>query len=434
MLDCLFLEGGGMAGKDILIMSRKEARRLYVLRKVLDGEVKQVDAAGMLSMSTRQVRRIVERIRNEGDEGVIHKLRGEESNRKTADKVKDKIIRLYRKKYEGFGPTLATEKLHELDGVTISDETLRLWLIESGDWKKARKRICHRRWRERKAHQGEMVQLDGSHHDWFEGRGPKCVLMGYIDDATGEVLARFYEYEGTTPAMDSFMRYTQKYGLPLSVYLDRHTTYKSPKKESPEDDKESLSQFERAMEELGVKVIHAYSPQAKGRIERLFGTFQDRVVKEMRLKGIKSIEEANAFLETYLPEYNSRFTVEPRESADLHRKVSKGLNLHSILCIKIERTLNNDFTVAYDNKFYQIEDKVKTEKVIVEERLDGTMAITHNGLALTYKELPARPKKQRNPPIAKKRPHHKVSADHPWRRLKSRSWSGGKWKWAKTCG
>lgn len=423
-----------MAGKDILKMSRKEARRLYVLRKVLEGELKQVDAAGMLSMSTRQVRRIVERIRNEGDEGVIHKLRGEESNRKTADKVKDKIIRLYRKKYEGFGPTLATEKFHELDGVTISDETLRLWLIESGDWKKARKRICHRQWRERKAHQGEMVQMDGSHHDWFEGRGPKCVLMGYIDDATGEVFARFYEYEGTKPAMDSFMLYSRKYGLPLSVYLDRHTTYKSPKKESPEDDKESLSQFERAMEELGVEVIHAYSPQAKGRIERLFGTFQDRVVKEMRLKGIKSIEEANAFLETYLPEYNSRFTVEPRESADLHRKVSKGLNLHSILCIKIKRTLNNDFTVAYDNKFYQIEDKVKTEKVIVEERLDGTRAITHNGLVLTYKELPARPKKQRKPPIAKKRPRHKVSADHPWRRLKSRSWSGGKWKWAKTCG
>jgi hypothetical protein len=423
-----------MAGKDILIMSRKEARRLYVLRKVLDGEIKQVDAAGMLSMSTRQIRRIVERIGDEGDEGVIHKLRGEESNRKTASKVKDKIIRLYRKKYEGFGPTLAAEKFKELDGIAISDETLRLWLIDSGDWKKARKRVQHRRWRERKGHHGEMVQLDGSHHDWFEGRGPKCVLMGYIDDATGETFGRFYEYEGTRPAMDSFKRYTQKYGLPLSVYLDRHNTYKSPKKESLEDDKESLSQFERAMEELGVEVIHAYSPQAKGRIERLFGTLQDRLVKEMRLKGIKNIEEANAFLETYWPEYNNRFAVEPRESADLHRKVPRGLNLHSILCIKIERRLNNDFTVAYDNKFYQIEDKVKTDTVIVEERLDGTMAITHDGLVLTYKELPARPKKQSAPPIAKKRPHRKVSADHPWRRLKSTSWSGGKWKWAKTCG
>lgn len=422
-----------MAGKDILIMSRKEARRLYVLRKVLEGEIKQVAAAGMLSMSTRQIRRIVERIRDEGDEGVIHKLRGEESNRKTASKVKDKIIGLYRKKYEGFGPTLAAEKFQELDGIAISDETLRLWLIDSGDWKKARKRVCHRQWRERKGHQGEMVQMDGSHHDWFEGRGPKCVLMGYIDDATGETYGRFYEYEGTMPAMDSFMRYTQEYGLPLSVYLDRHNTYKSPKKESPEDDK-SLSQFERAMEELGVKVIHAYSPQAKGRIERLFGTLQDRLVKEMRLKGIKSIEEANAFLETYWKEYNSRFTVEPRESADLHRKVTKGLNLQSSLCIKIERSLNNDFTVAYDNKFYQIEDKIKTDTVIVEERLDGTRAITHNGLVLTYKELPARPKKQRRLSIPKKKVYHKPPADHPWRRLENKTWSRSKWKWAKASG
>ena len=293
-----------MTGKDILIMSRKEARRLHVIRKVIEGEIKQVNAADMLSMSTRQIRRIVERIRDEGEEGVIHKLRGAESNRKTADKVKDKIIRLYRNKYEGFGPTLAAEKLHDLNGITISDETLRLWLIDSGDWRKARKRICHRRWRPRKAHPGEMIQIDGSEHDWFEGRGPRCVLMGYTDDATGEVFARFYEYEGTKPAMDSFMRYIWKYGLPLSVYLDRHTTYKSPKKESPDDDNESLSQFERAMQELGVEVIHAYSPQAKGRIERLFGTLQDRLVKEMGLKGIKNIEEANAFLETYLPEYN----------------------------------------------------------------------------------------------------------------------------------
>lgn len=409
-----------MAGKDILKMSRKEARRLYVIRKVLEGDIKQVDAAGMLSMSTRQIRRLVERLHDEGDEGIVHKLRGKASNRKTAFKVKDKIIRLYRKKYEGFGPTLAAEKFHELDGIAVSDETLRLWLIESGDWKKARTRICHRRWRERKAHHGEMVQIDGSHHDWFEGRGPKCVLIGYIDDATGEVFGRFYEYEGTRPAMDSFMRYTQKYGLPLSIYLDRHTTYKSPKKESPEDDKESLSQFERAMEELGVEVIHAYSPQAKGRVERLFGTFQDRVVKEMRLKGIKSIEEANAFLETYLPVYNSRFTVDPRESADMHRKVSKGLNLHGILCIKIERKLNNDFTVAYDNKFYQIENKVKTKTVIVEERLDGTMAITHNGLVLTYTELPARPQKQKKLPIPKKKIYHKPPVDHPWRKFKNK--------------
>jgi len=230
--------------------------------------------------------------------------------------------------------------------------------------------------------------------------------------------------------MESFRLYTKKYGLPLSVYLDQHITYKSPKKEPSWDEKESLSQFERAMEELGVKVIHAYSPQAKGRIERLFGTFQDRVVKEMRLKGIKSIEEANVFLETYLPEYNNRFAVEPRESADLHRKVPKGLNLHSILCIKLERRLNNDFTVAYDNKFYQIEDKVKTEAVIVEERLDGTMAITHNGVVLTFKELPERPKKQKRLSIPKKRAPIKPPVNHPWNKQNNKTWKRNNWAWA----
>lgn len=411
-----------MTGEDILIMSKEEARRLYVIRKVIEGEVEQVEAADMLYLSTRQIRRIVERIQEDGDKGVVHKARGRGSNRRKPEKLKDRVIGLYRKEYEGFGPTLATEKLQEVDGITISDETLRQWLIASGDWKKSRKRVKHRRWRERRAHSGAMIQIDGSHHEWFEGRGPKCVLMGYIDDATGEVFGRFYGFEGTMPAMDSFIRYVKKYGIPLSIYLDRHTTYKSPGKTSLEDEEEPLSQFERAMGELGVEVIHAYSPQAKGRIERLFGTFQDRVVKEMRLRGIKSIEEANAFLESYLPGYNSRFAVKPMESADLHREIPKGLDLYGILCIKTERRLNNDFTVAHDNKFYQIEDKIKAATVIVEERLDGTMRITHNRRLLTYKKLPAKPEKQRKLCIPKKRVKHRPAADHPWRKLKIRTW------------
>lgn len=406
-----------MTGKDILIMSRKEARRLYVIRKIIEGEVKQLEAADMLSLSSRQIRRIVERIQAEGDGGVVHKARGRGSNCRKPEKLKDRIVRLYRKRYEGFGPTLATEKFEEIEGITISKETLRRWLIASGDWKKSRKRIKHRRWRERRTHRGAMVQIDGSQHDWFEGRGPKCVLM-----ATGEVFGRFYEFEGTMPAMDSFMRYVKKYGVPLSIYLDRHTTYKSPGKGSVEDEEEPLSQFERAMGELGVEVIHAYSPQAKGRIERLFGTFQDRLVKEMRLRGIKSIEGANIFLESYLPNYSRRFAVKPRESADLHREVSKGLDLYGILCIKTERRLNNDFTIAHDNRFYQIEDKIKATTVIVEERLDGTMRITHNRRLLTYKELPAKPEKQKKPRIPKKRIKHRPAADHPWRKLKIRTW------------
>jgi len=270
-----------MAEEDIIMVRPRELKRLDVIRKVMERVIKQVEAAEILSLSGRQIRRIVKRIRREGDRGIVHRLRGRPSNRRTPDPVKDKVIRLYRAQYKDFGPTLASEKLLEREGIRISDETLRRWLLEAGDWKKSRRHRSHRQWRERKAHEGEMVQMDGSHHDWFEGRGPWCVLMGYIDDARGRVFGRFYGYEGTIPAMDSFKRYIRKYGLPLSVYLDRYKTYKSTAKPSLEDelnDREPLSDFERALKELGVEVRHANSPQAKGRIERLFRTLQDRLV------------------------------------------------------------------------------------------------------------------------------------------------------------
>ena len=201
-----------------------------MIRKVLEKVIKQVEAAKILSLSYRQIQRCVQRVKVEGDKGIVHKSRGRASNRRLADRVKERVIKLYRKRYKGFGPTLASEKLLEREGLKVSDETLRKWLLESGDWKRVRRKRVHRQWRERKEHLGEMVQMDGSHHDWFEGRGPECVLMGYIDDATGEAFGRFYEYEGTMPAMDSFRRYIQRWGIPLSVYLDKHTTYKSPAK------------------------------------------------------------------------------------------------------------------------------------------------------------------------------------------------------------
>jgi hypothetical protein len=196
-----------MAGEDMVMVRQGELKRLHVIQKVMERVIKQVEAAELLSLSGRQIRRIVKRIRREGDRGIVHQSRGRPSNRRTPDKVKNKVIRLYRAQYKGFGPTLASEKLLERDRIEISDETLRKWLLEAGDWKKTRKARGHRQWRERKSHTGEMLQMDGSHHDWFEGRGPRCVLMGYIDDATGKVFARFYDYEGTVPAMDSFKRY-----------------------------------------------------------------------------------------------------------------------------------------------------------------------------------------------------------------------------------
>ena len=410
-----------MAEEDMIMARQRELKRLHVIQKVLEKVIKQVEAAEILLLSSRQIRRIVKRIRVEGDKGIIHKSRGRPSNRRIPRKIRDKVIQLYRKEYEDFGPTLASEKLQERNGIGVSDETLRMWLMEAGDWKKIRRRRRHRQWRERKHHYGEMVQMDGSHHDWFEGRGPWCVLMGYIDDATGRVFGRFYDYEGTIPAMESFRRYIETYGLPMSVYLDKHTTYKSTAKASIEEQlngSPALSGFERAMKELGVEVIHAHSPQAKGRIERLFGTFQDRLIKEMRLRGIRTIEEANRFLEEYLPGYNKRFAVCPKGKDNLHRAVGKGVDLDGILCIKTERTLRNDFTVAHNKKLYQVEDKLRGSKVMVQDRLDGSLVMTYKGQRLRFKEITARPVKEQKEQslVVRIRKPPTPPPDHPWRR------------------
>ena len=411
-----------MAGEGMIMARPEELRHLYVVRKVLDKEITQVKASEILSLSSRQIRRILKRVRREGDKGVIHKSRGRPSNRRIPDTIREKVLQLYRSQYWDFGPTLASEKLQERDQVKVNEETLRLWLMESGDWKKRRKRRGHRRWRERKHHFGEMVQMDGSHHDWFEGRGPWCVLMGYIDDATGKVFGRFYGYEGTLPAMDSFKGYVKKQGLPMTVYLDRHTTYKSPAKASIEDELEDrmpLSEFERALKELGVGVIHAHSAPAKGRVERLFGTLQDRLVKEMRLRGIRTVEEGNGFLKQYLPLYNRRFSVGPQERGDLHRPLPPGIHLDSILCIKTERTLRKDFTVAHNRKVYQIEAGTRASRIMVHEQIDGSMKIVYQGHALRFRELTTRPLQEENPPVrvGRKRPHP-PSPSHPWRDFK----------------
>jgi hypothetical protein len=239
-----------------------------------------------------------------------------------------------------------------------------------------------------------MIQIDGSEHDWFEGRGPKCVLIGYIDDATNEVYGRFYGYEGTIPAMDSFKRYSKKYGIPMSVYLDRHTTYKSTKNPTIEDDlanRQPLSQFERALAELTVDVIHAYSAPAKGRIERLFKTFQDRVVKEMRLRNICTIEQANVFLEEYLPEYNKRFRVAAAEAKNMHRAIPAGLDLERILCIKTMRALRKDRTVAHNKKWYQVKDALRSRSVMVEDRTDGSVVMWDKEQKLRVSEIFKRP-------------------------------------------
>ena len=408
-----------MAGKDIIMASQKELKRLHIMQKVIEGTLKQIEASKMLSLSIRQTGRILIRVKEEGPQGVVHRSRGRQSNRKTPQELKDRVIELYRQNYEGFGPTLAQEKLLERDGISISDETLRGWLIKEALWKKKRKGRQHRQWRQRKDRKGEMIQMDGSHHDWFEGRGPVCVLMGYIDDATGQVYSRFYDYEGTIPAMDSFKRYIKKHGIPMSLYLDKHGAYRSTAEPTIAEQLSGtgpVSEFGRALKELGVRLIHANSPQAKGRVERLFNTLQDRLVKEMRLRGISSIVEANKFLSEYLARHNRRFSKVAAQTENLHRPIPKGLNLDRIFCIKTERTLRNDFTIAYDRKLYQIEETVSASKLMVEQYINGTMAIWCRNKRVKFRQIDVRPAKpQKQMPLIRRSKVVIPAKDHPWK-------------------
>lgn len=411
-----------MAKEDRITMSRREATRLHILHQAIEKRMTQGEAADLVGLSDRQVRRLVKRLRAEGEAGICHRARGKASNHRIPKRVKARALTLFQAQYRDFNLAHATEKLGEVHGITLHAETLRLWLNAAGIPYKQRRARKHRQWRERKAHCGELVQLDGSHHDWFEGRGPTCVFMGYIDDATNTVFGRFYDYEGTWPALDSLQRYIRQYGLPQSLYLDKHTTYKAwaqPTVAEQLADQKPLSQVERSLAELGIDVIHANSPQAKGRVERLFKTLQDRLVRELRLLGIKSVAAANAFLASYLPQYNRRFARPAAAPADLHRPAPSSRELDRSLCTKEERTVKNDFTIAHHGTLYQLAQATRAKRVTVEERLDGTLHITYRGQELRYRAIPARPPK--DAPAPPRALHVKTPwtppADHPWRRL-----------------
>jgi len=409
-----------MVGEDRVIMSVKELRRVHVIRQAMEKKLTQVKASTLLGLTTRHIRRLIARVEQEGDQGLAHRGRGTPSNRRLPEKVKAMVLRLYAQRYGDFGPTLAAEKLAERHGITLSAETVRGWLRDAGIDHFTRRTRPHRAWRARKAHVGELIQLDGSHHDWFEGRGPRCVLMAYIDDASSRVCARFYEYEGTIPAMDSFTRYVTRHGIPLAIYADKHTTYQSPAPPTVDEQLAGVtpeSQFGRALGELGVELIAAHSPQAKGRVERLFKTVQDRLVKELRLAGIATIEAANQFVEEWLPLFNRRFAVQPAQAADLHRPRPAHRELDRILCLKTTRCLRKDFTIAHQRGLYQIHDTLRATHVLVEEHVDGTMRITHQGRTLGFHAITSRPMKAAeakkvHPPRCPVTPR----PDHPWRK------------------
>jgi hypothetical protein len=405
-----------MKSKDIIMASTEELKKLHIIKMFFEKKIRQKEAASLLDLSTRQIRRIAARVKLEGNKAVAHRLRQKPSNMKKSDFLKEKILNLYRAKYSDFGPTFAAEKLSGCDKIKIGKETLRIWLIEAGLHKKRRKPRPHRLYRDRKASFGEMAQVDGSEHAWFEDRGPKSSLIGCIDDATNNVFGRFYTHEGTIPALDCFYRYSLKYGLPVSVYIDKHTTYRSTAKPSIEEElggEASQSQFQRALSQLGVKIIYANSPQAKGRIERLFETFQDRLVKELRLAGIDNINDANAFLEEYLPLHNKRFSLPSLSGIDMHRKPPA--NIKSILCIKNKRVLRNDNTISYCASLYQILDRTVAKKVDVEEHLDGNIYIKYNGKNLRYCKIESRPKLKEVKEEPKERIYSSPKPYHPWR-------------------
>jgi len=409
-----------------LRLSGKERRRLEVLSKVRKGGISLAKAAELLKVSYRQVLRIWQRFVAEGSVGLKHGLRDRSSNRQIEPGRRERVLELYRAKYWDFGPTLAIEYLQKVDGEELSKETLRRWLMGAGLWQPRRRGSPHREWRERRAHWGELVQMDGSEHDWFEGRGDRASLMVMIDDATNWTHAKFFPSETTAAAMTVFQEYVGYYGLPRALYVDRDSIYETTRDSTVDEalqDVGPLTQFGRAMTELEVELILAHSPQAKGRVERRHGVFQDRFVKALRLGKINSLEGGNHFLETeYLDELNERFHVEARSPTNLHRDVPRGVKLEHVLCYQEQRTVQNDWTVSWYNRIFQVHEShrkltLARKKILVSELLDGQIRLTHRGFDLQWSELPerpstAKPKRYQTGATVKQKP----AATHPWRR------------------
>ena len=411
----------------LIAMSTRERRRMDVMTRVKAGLLKLRVAAEMMRVSYRQAKRIRQRHRQEGDAGLVHKGRGQRSNRARPETEQKRALALYVKHYPGFGPLLASEHLADDYQLKIDHETLRRWLQAAGHWEPRCRRQAHRAARERRPRRGDLVQIDGSEHDWFEGRGARAVLMVMIDDATNTTLARFYAAEDTAAAYDIFERYVRRYGLPVALYPDRDSIYICTREARLEEELAAVgpeTQFARAMRELNVQVIAAHSPQAKGRVERRHGLFQDRLVKELRLLATGTIVAANAFLEkTFLDLVNRRYTVAPRDSANGHSPRPSATTLALVLSWQEPRTVAKDWTVRWHNQRLQIDARhtalgLPGRHVQVTERRDGTLAILYQKRLLTFRPAPALPTPSPRPiaPATPPRPAKPPAADHPWRR------------------
>jgi transposase len=414
-------------------MSARELRRAGILARVAAKTLTLRSAAALMAVSYRQAKRLYRRYRAAGAKGLKHRSAGRASNRATARRLRARVLSLIRRKYGGdvatrFGPTLAAEHLASEDGITVDHETLRRWMLAAGLWSRARKRSPHRRRRERMAHFGELVQLDGSFHPWLEDRGPQSCLLTLVDDATGRSLGRFGAQETIWAAVGILRAWIDRYGIPRALYTDWKNVYaRRANQEERETGAVPLTQFGRMCAALGIQIIPASSPQAKGRIERNHGTHQDRLVKKLRRMGIADVDAANGFLEReYWADHNRRFAQGPASTDDFHVRVPRGVRLDTVFRLEQTRTVSNDWVVRYDNRFLQLERQSgrppARSTVLVYEAIDGQIEIRYRDHVMRWTEVPS-PTDAVAPPAPGVSSTHRgtvrikpnVSADHPWR-------------------
>ena len=414
-------------------MSQKELRRAGVLSRVKAAALKLVEAAELMGLSYRQGKRLWKRYGKQGPEGLQHGNAGRRSNRAKAKEFRKRVLGLVRKHYGGgpgerFGPTLAAEQLEKDHGVRMDAETLRRWMLAEGLWSRQRKGKAYRKRRARKEHFGELVQMDGSFEAWLEARGPRGCLMDMVDDATGITLAQLGAEETTWAAADCLRAWVEKYGIPQALYTDWKNVYlREPTPKEQLRGEAPLTQFGRMCAKLGIRMIGASSPQAKGRCERKHGVHQDRLIKLLRLRGIASFEQTNQYLEReYLPEHNQRFGKTPAKAANYHRPVEGGLDLRRVFCLEEERTVSQDWVLRYHNQFLQLEPKGKRylpagSKVVVEQWRDGSLHVVYRQGEVGWKAIEALPQRPATasqllqPPRAAA---HKPGTEHPWRQMR----------------
>jgi len=422
-----------MQHNKLITMTQKEARHYDIIKELISKKINGTDASKQLELSLRQVKRLKANVMRLGIKGVINSNRGRPGNRKMDQKIVEKAKKSLNEKYSDFNPLLAQEHLRDDDNICTNKETVRKWMIEENLWQPRKKSSIKKHfWRERKDNYGEMQQFDGSYHDWFEGKNieevgeEQCLLLA-VDDAKGTIThAKFDKNEGVVAVFNFWKEYFEEHGLPMSIYLDKFSTYKINHKNAV-DNKDLMTQFERAMRQLGVRVIHANSPQAKGRVEKMNGTLQRRLVKEMRLANINTIVEANKYLkEIFIPKFNAQFGVVAKRKANLHKKLSKEQknSLEQIMSIQSERIVNNDYTVRFKGRYHQLEEVqpvtvYKRTRVTIEKHVNGELKIFLRNKYLNHFVLPERPKKDRDVKLVALTKTKPVGwtppADHPWK-------------------